>query len=191
MPELASTQMQAAMSTLPTTALENKLLHLLPTIRNQSGMITPLDPHNLTGEADDAPNSHPRRLTRRLLEILSKQFPVAADGSSAPIRPTTEGFQDPLLSISEIAKRGWDIQDTSRPSPPGYPLQALQAVPLPEPDAHLLAQWSSTALQEVIQEQTQYFAHGLNMSKRDVADVLDPIHRGIITETRAGELLQA
>lgn len=156
-----------------------------------SGIITPLDPHNLTSIPSDPQAEHPRRLTRRLLDVLSKQFPIAADGSSPPANTNSEGFQDPLLSIADMAKRGWDIQNSARPSPAGLPWSDLSSLELPSEDAELLAKWSPVTLQEVIQEQTHYFADGLNMSKRDVADVLDPIHRGIVDEERAQELVQA
>lgn len=156
-----------------------------------SGVITPLDPHNLTNGSTEHHPDHPRRLTRRLLDVLSKQFPIAADGSSPPSAPGVEGLQDPLLSIADMAKRGWDIQDSARPSPAGLPWQNLFTLDLPADDAVLLSKWSPNSIQEVIQEQTQYFADGLNMSKRDVADVLDPCHRKIISESRAEALLQA
>ena len=159
-----------------------------------SGMITPLDPHNLMLAIDEDSSVLPRRLTRKLIANLGQQFPIGKDGEEPRSEEsvTDTGFEDPLPSIANIAKRGWELpEDQAGSSRKSRRPVSLSDIPLPAEDAALLAYWSSNQLQDIIKEQTGYFEHGLHMSKRDVAEGLNPIQQGLISETRALELFEA
>lgn len=52
----------------------------------------------------------------------------------------------------------------------------------------LFQKWTPQTLQALETEQNRYYRHGSLGSKCDVADELDPIQRGLISEQRAEEL---
>lgn len=130
-----------------------------------------------------------RTLARHLLHILG-EFPVEGggkeDGNTEP-----RGFQEPLWLIGGLAQRGWDVHNIhgnrKKPKQP----TALPSTHLPEEDSRLLSKWTPQALREILREQSRYFEHGLLSSKCDVAQALDPIQHGLVTDERANELFQA
>ena len=128
-------------------------------------------------------------LARELLHILG-DFPVQSGRSD---NGTTEsrGLQEPLWFIGGLAKRGWDLHSLDGNGKRIRHPTALPSATLPSEDARLLSKWTPQALQKILLEQSRYYEHGLLSSKCDVADALDPIHHGLITDERARELFQA
>lgn len=128
-------------------------------------------------------------LARELLHILG-DFPVHSGRSD---NGTTEsrGLQEPLWFIGGLAKRGWDLHSLDGNGKRIRHPTALPSATLPSEDARLLSKWTPQALQKILLEQSRYYEHGLLSSKCDVADALDPIHHGLITDERARELFQA
>ncbi|KAF2014440.1 hypothetical protein BU24DRAFT_451484 [Aaosphaeria arxii CBS 175.79] len=156
----------------------------------ETGTITPLDPHNLMKSLDEISSRKSKQLTRRLLHLLGEQFPVC---ESKEVEVSSEGqgsFQDLLPSITKIAKQGWNLDggsDSRRSKRPAV----LSVADLPSEDARLLDLWTPAALQEMVSETTRYFEYGLQGSKRDVARDLDPLQRSMISFDRAHELFTA
>ena len=153
-----------------------------------SGTITPLDPANLMTSVEGGSSVHPRRLTRRLLNVLGQQFPIGKDRDEAEFQRI---HGDPLMSIASIAKRGWDLNEPEGRGKRARRHAALPTVDLPPEDATLLDRWTPLALQDITREQTLRYEHGVHGAKRDVARALDPVQRGMISEARVNELFGA
>lgn len=131
----------------------------------------------------------PQRLTQDLLNVLHTQFPIVKDCEEVDF--TDSAFQDPMVSMAGIATQGWGIHDQGDKSKKASHLTRLSSIVLPSEDASLLRKWTPEAFEEIIKEQSCYFDSGLYGSKRDVAWVLDPVYRKLVTEERAKELLEA
>ncbi|KAJ0141356.1 Zinc-type alcohol dehydrogenase-like protein [Fusarium oxysporum f. sp. albedinis] len=137
------------------------------------GAITPLDPHNLMRSLDQNLHGNSSRFTRKLLRFLGEQFPVGNERE-----PQNINEQGWVLDESGLAKR---IRHVT----------SLPTTELPLEDAQLLKHWTPQALQQVVGEMTRYFEYGLRGSKHDVARDIDPLQRGMITESRATALFKA
>ena len=153
----------------------------------RSDAATPNDP--FLGAADDLPPRRPH-ITRKLLELVEKHFPVNRDrdlnfvtaGSDPDLTGTLQdqerGYQNPLLFLAEAARRGWNAKGKAKEKvtlPPSV-------LPLPVDDAELFDNWQSKELKRVIKDQQRFFHHGIHGSKRDLAPDLDAVQRGILSE---------
>ncbi|RFU31591.1 hypothetical protein B7463_g4710, partial [Scytalidium lignicola] len=174
-------------STVPGAAITHPFL---PKPSHPSGMITPLDPHNLMMGIEEGRSMCPQKLTQNLLNVLHRQFPIVKDrGDVNIIEPPA--FPDPMSSLAGFALQGWGIYDEHGKDKRVSYLTELPSAALPAEDASLLSKWTDEALEEVIKEQNCYFEAGLYGSKRDVAWVLDPIYHELVTEERARGLFEA
>ncbi|QKD59994.2 uncharacterized protein FOBCDRAFT_243784 [Fusarium oxysporum Fo47] len=154
------------------------------------GAITPLDPHNLMRSLDQNLHGNSSRFTRKLLRFLGEQFPVGNEREPQNINEVSGGFQDLLPSITKIAKQGWVLDESGLAKRIRH-VTSLPTTELPLEDAQLLKHWTPQALQQVVGEMTRYFEYGLRGSKHDVARDIDPLQRGMITESRATALFKA
>ncbi|KAF4967389.1 hypothetical protein FSARC_5047 [Fusarium sarcochroum] len=153
----------------------------------RSGTSTPWNPHSLAMSSERG-RSHGQTITRKLRQILG-DFPVEDHEDESKISEAR--FQDPLWLIAGLAKRGWDLQDNQNGTKtPTHPTR-LASAGLPPEESFLLKKWTPQALQGIRKEQSQYFKHGLHGSRSDVAQDLDPIEHGLVTEKKAAELFQA
>ncbi|KAJ4177011.1 hypothetical protein NW755_014098 [Fusarium falciforme] len=149
-----------------------------------------MDPHNLMQNLDQDLQGNSRRLTRRILRLLGEQFPVGQGNDAAPAVEASRGLHDLLPSITNIAKQGWNLDERGK-AKRARRVAELPVAELPVEDSKLLEAWTPEALQETVSEVTRYFEYGLRGSKRDVARDLDPLQRGLITESKAQQLFQA
>lgn len=80
----------------------NSNTQLPPTKPSQSsGMVTPLDMHNIMMSIDEDHSVCPQRLTQDLLNVLHTQFPIVKDCEEVDF--TDSAFQDPMVSMAGIA----------------------------------------------------------------------------------------
>ncbi|KAJ4252334.1 hypothetical protein NW762_010932 [Fusarium torreyae] len=153
----------------------------------RSGTSTPWNPRSPVMSMERE-KSHRQTMTRKLRQILG-EFPVEDhedDNILSEVR-----FQDPLWLIAGLAKRGWDLQGNQNGTKiPTHQARLTSAGLAPE-ESSLLKKWTPQALQEIKKEQHRYFKHGLHGSRSDVAQDLDPIEHGLVSEKRAVELFQA
>jgi hypothetical protein len=160
----------------------------------------PLNAQNIMRAIEEGRSLPPKQLTRKLLNVVGKQFPIIKerDDSDLTEQRGDHSPQDPMVSINSMAKRGWDLDDardgtgaaSTRVKQGKHPT-CLPAMNLSPEDAALLDKWNPAALHEIMKEQNRYFEHGLHSSKRDVAPGLDPVQQAIITEARANDLFDA
>lgn len=160
--------------------------------RRTSRDVTPWNPQNLAMRSERTHETDRRPLSRNIQSILG-EFPVerGSRGKSNNVTAEPKGLQDPLWLIAGLCERGWDSygsQHNQGKRNNGMPLS--HRAPLPTGDAQLLAKWDAQALEEVEKDQGQFFMHGMYGSKCDVAQALDPIHHGLLTEQRASELFR-
>jgi hypothetical protein len=167
---------------------DESALRFLPTLR--SGQITPLNPERLAMSMEQDSSAYSRRLAETLLKVAEEQFSLCKDPTEASASET-RGFQGPMLSIAGIAKRGWNLSDSSEHRKSQRHQTALSTAGLPPEDVALLEKWTSVALQDIIKEQNRFYEHGLHRSKRDVAPGLDPLQLDLLTEARAKTLFDA
>ena len=125
---------------------------------------------------------------QRNLANIAGEFPVEGSGarSNDHASEETSEFQDPMWLMAGLAERGWTLQKSSdgkRKSASGGLLTstALHG----DEERRLLHGWTSHYLQALEKEQSRYYQHGNLGSKCDVAEELDPIQRGLISEERA------
>ena len=153
---------------------------------------TSLSPELLVRAIEDGRNELPRHL-------YGAQFPSVSGGDAGNLSRGAHTPQHPQASIASMAKRGWEIDDDAGPAALALTSAAkrvklpsqLPAVELPDGDRERAEQWTAGALQGILKEQSKYFEHGLHGSKRDVAPGLDPIQQGLLSESRAHQLLDA
>ena len=105
--------------------------------------------------------------------------------------PCTEDGS-PQVAITRLAQRGWNLDQNDHPKPSSEPnTLELPSMNLPPDAAELFAKWTPEALQQNLRDQRAFFAGGLHGSRRDVASTLDPVERGMVSESRADELFTA
>lgn len=91
--------------------------------------------------------------------------------------------------MAGLAERGWALQKSPNNIRRDLtPAASAVAAHLEDDENWLFQKWTSQSLQALQAEQSRYYRHGSLGSKCDVADELDPIQRGLITEQRAEEL---
>lgn len=86
------------------------------------------------------------------------------------------------------------VVDSARasPDPAEHPLRVLSDVGSSLPAASVgwtVPGWTPQQLAKASASRRLYFRHRPGAAKRDIAPVLDPIARGVVTEERAEELL--
>jgi len=154
-----------------------------------SRSLSPADPHNLMTLIENGRQVNPAKLTRKLLNSMGQQFPIGKCRDKTLDPREARDYPHPMVSIASLAKRGWNLHHV--PGKRQREVPGLPVVQLPPEDAELLRRWTPSALQDVIRDRTLYFEHGIHGSKRDAAPSLDPVHRGLISEHGAQELVEA
>lgn len=164
----------------------------------RSGTCTPWNPQNLAIGPDGERTSRRNGLANTISHVLG-DFPVEEERKEAEKerekQDTSEcrakGLQEPLWFMAGLAKRGWALQEGKGKRKRAEPQRkVLSSTSLPADEAQLLQKWTAEALEDVENQQKQYFQHGVYASKCDVAPALDPIHHGLVTEQRAQVLFQ-
>jgi hypothetical protein len=168
-----------------------------PILNEQSEAPTPLDLFNLVQDWDTENPSPSQRLTGRLLSELGDTLPTGKERESDSNwteddhMVNARNFRGAASSIYDVASEG--LQQSRRGAKQGAKRGALwlPRMPLPSTDMDRLRRWTPANMRRINRDVSQYYAVPMYASKRDVALSLDPVHRGVITETRAHELYRS
>lgn len=127
----------------------------------------------------------------RNLANIAGEFPVERSRSDEQASDTTDEFQEPMWLMAGLAERGWTLQKSPNSARKDLTSgTSALATALNDEEKWLSKKWTPQALHALEAEQSHYYRHGSLGSKCDVADELDPVQRGLISEERAEELFE-